>query len=844
MKRTLALTIFIFTLSMAFPVYSQTLPVAAGKTAGPRVSITLKGQVIDSLSRESMPYVTLKITESGNPSKVVKLLSTDDSGKFNVILNTTGKFDLLVNTVGKTPLIKPFEITGTEKTVDLSELPLSDSQSLGEVVVTAIKPLVSVDLDKITYSMQDDPDSKTSNVLDMMRKVPMVTVDAEDNIQLKGSSSFKIYMDGKPSNLISSNPTQVLRSMPASMIKNVEVITDPGAKYDAEGVTGIINIITNKQPMGGYTANLGAGVDTRGGYNGSAYGTLKYGKLGFTGNYSYLHFNNPKSDYDSYRETYNPLNEKYLFQNGQNKYEGNYQFGSGELSYDIDTLNLITASFNRYGGSGESKGDVHVKALMPDKNTVAYSYDQESKNKNEYGSTSVNVDYQRTFKKKDELLTASYRYNLSPNDSESDTKIENPVNYYGYWLWQKTVNDASDKEHTFQVDYTTPIAKLHTIEAGIKYIIRLNNSDTDRDTLGIFTNRWGAMETPMSEFKYRYDIIAGYLGYNLKYKNYGFKAGLRMEDTKTKAEYPLESPMNFDNHYNTLVPSATVTYRFKMVHNIRLGYNMRVQRPGISLLNPYINDADPKYVSSGNPNLDVEKAHNIGLTYGVFKPKFNLNVGLNYNFVNNAIQRISRMEGDVTHSTYENLGKQQRTGLNVYWGWNPINNLRLNINASGNYLDIDANDGSGRKSHGFTGNLFGNAQYTLPKDFRLSFYGGGSSPSVNFQGENDGFYFYGLGINRSFLNKKLTLSLSSISLFNKYRDFTSKTNKNSDYYQESHNRVQMQNFNFRVSYQFGEMKQQAVKKVRRSITNDDVKAGETNSGASGEQQGGAQGGGN
>lgn len=842
MNKTLSLAIFALFLLVSFPAYSQN-PVAGKAVSAPQVKVTLKGQVVDSLTRESIPYVTLKITESGQPAKVVKLFSTDADGKFDVILNQGGKFDLHTQTVGKAPMVTPFEVTGKEKTIDLAKVNLSDTQ-LGEVVVTAIKPLVAVDLDKITYNMQEDPDSKTSNILDMMRKVPMVTVDGEDKIQLKGSSSFKIYMDGKPSNLISGNPTQVLRSMPANMVKNIEIITDPGAKYDAEGVTGIINIITNKQPMGGYTANLGAGVDTRGGYDGSVYATAKYGKFGFTGNYNYGHYQSPRSSYGSYREIYHPVGEKYLYQNGSSKNNGSYQYGTAELSYDLDTANLITASFNKYGGTGKSESDYVVEALDQARNKM-YSYDQQTESENTYGTTNFNVDYQRTFKKKDELLTASYRFNLSPNDSWSDSKIENAVNYDNYY-WQKSDNEARDKEHTFQLDYTTPFAQFHTLETGVKYIIRLNESNTDRSVFNTEKSAesygWNPVPSVNNEFKYRYDILSGYLGYNLRYKDYGFKAGMRLEDTKIEAEYPLDVNRNFNNHYFSWVPSSTLTYRYKMVHTFRLGYNMRIQRPGIYYLNPYVNNTDPKYVSYGNPDLDVEKAHNINLNYNVFKPKFNLSAGISYNFINNSIQRITEIREDISYTTFENIGKQKRIGLDLYFGWNPVNNLRFNVNASGGYIDIRTNNDLDMKNSGLTGFSFVNAQYTLPKEFRLSLYGGGGSPQVTLQGEGSTFYFYGLSLNKSFLNKKLNVSLNTSTPFNKFRKFTSKNNNDPNFYSETTSRFQTQSFGVRVSYQFGEMKQQAVKKARRGITNDDAKAGESNNSSGGGQQGGTGGG--
>ncbi len=801
----------------------------------PKFNVLIKGQVIDSLTNETIPYATINITRADNPTKPIKMLASNESGKFETILNIPGNYLLAINSTGKKMLVKPFTIAPADKEINLEKLPVSDSQVLGEVVVTAYKPLVKVDLDKITYSIQDDPDSKTNNVLEMLRKVPMVTIDAQDKIELKGSSSFKIHLDGKPSNLITNNPAQVLRSMPANMIKNIEVITDPGAKYDAEGVTGIINIITYKQPMGGYTANFSGGVNALGGYDGGAYLSMKYGKLGFTGNYNYSHFRNPESNYDTYRENYTNDQHRYLFQDGKNKYEGDFQYGYGELSYEIDTLNLISANFNLMGGKGTSKMNLDVSEQDINKNNV-YSYKQSTEGDNTFGGSGFNLDYQRTFKKKDELLTASYRLGLSPNDNNSETKIDEAVNFPE--SWQISKNNASDKEHAFQLDYTTPLAKIHTIEGGAKYIIRLNESEGDRSRYDYTTEEWKPIITDNDQFKYRYDILAAYLGYNLRFKDYGFKAGLRMEDTKIEADYPLNTDKNFDTEYFTLVPSGTITYRYKMVHSFRLGYNMRVQRPGIWYLNPYSSSTDPKYISRGNPDLDVEKGHNISLNYSVFKPKINMNVSLNYGFMNNSIQQVTEVIEDVSYTTYKNIGKNNQTSLNVYFNGNLTKQFRFYVNGTLAYMDIRANNGSGLKNHGFYENITANLQYSLPHNFRIMLNGGIASPRVNLQGESSGYHYSALGLTKSMLNNKLNFSLSVSSPFEKYRDYYSERYTSDEFYRMNSQYV-ARNISFRVSYRFGEMKQQ-IKKAQRGINNDDTKASESsNSGSSGGSGGGS-----
>ena len=269
-------------------MYSQNAP--GGK-------ITIKGTVLDSLTNEVVPYATLRITTKDRPDVLEKAAATDDNGKFSLTLNKRGDFIMNIQYLGKDPLSRSFTIKN-ENLLDFGKVLLKNSKTtLSEVVVSAQRPLVKVDLDKITYSLEDDPDSKTSTLMDMLKKVPMITVDAEDKIELKGSSSYKIYMDGKPSSMLANNPKDILKSMPASSIKNIEVITDPGPKYDAEGLAGIINIITNKQSsLGGYTATVNSRVDTRGGYGLGAFLTMKKGKIGFTGNYNYYNYKSPWAD--------------------------------------------------------------------------------------------------------------------------------------------------------------------------------------------------------------------------------------------------------------------------------------------------------------------------------------------------------------------------------------------------------------------------------------------------------------------------------------------------------------------------------------------------------------------
>ena len=507
---------------------------------------------------------------------------------------------------------------------------------------------------------------------------------------------------------------------------------------------------------------------------------------------------------------------------GSNIYHGHGQYGSGELSYEIDTLNLISVAFNLWRGNNNSELD-NTSQMLDVSNNPIYKYKTNSNSKSTYGNSEVNANYQRTFSKQDELLTASYRLSLNPNDQSYITQVDSILNYYA--PSQNSATDAETKEHTFQVDYTTPISKIHTIEAGIKYIIRISESDSYLDIFNPVTNEWTSFNSYNDQFHHRQDIFSGYGSYNVKYKNGGFKAGLRMEDTKLNIEFPLDETKNFDNGYFNLIPSATFSYKYKKVNNFRMGYNMRIQRPGIWYLNPYVNNSDPKNIQFGNPDLDVEKSHNFNFNYGVFKQKFNLNANLYYNFINNSIEQVTTLENDVSQTTYKNIGKMKRAGLYFYGSWNPIMKLRIYTNASAGYMDLKANDGSNLKNSGFTEQIYGGLQYNFPHDLTLSLNGAVMSPWLNLQGKSSGQHYSAESLNKSFMNKKLTLSFSAINVLENRISYRSIT-QTDQFCTISDNSYLARNFRIGISYKFGEMKQQ-IQRVKRGINNDDSKGGQS-----------------
>lgn len=791
---------------------------------------TINGRITDLSTGEGIPYATIRIFNETTPETLYKAIAADENGKFVFSIDQKGNYILSSEYIGKTKTNRNF-IVDQAKTIDLGNISMQDDDKLlSEIVVTAQKPLVKVDLDKITYSIEDDPESKTSNALDMLKKVPMVTVDGEDNIKLKGSAGYKIYVNGKPSTMITSNPKDVLKSMPASSIKNIEVITDPGAKYDAEGLAGIINIVTKKESsMSGYNANISSNVDSRGGYGFGAFFMAKKGKIGFTGNYNYYSYRMPWGDSKSYTQNVQDSDFKYLNQTGRNKNKGNGQYGSGELSYEIDSLNLITAGFNRYHGKTHSDEKKNTYYQATDYKTTL-EYDEQSNTEYTYGSTEVNIDYQRTSAKvEDRLYTVSYRLSLSPDDWNSNNKRTGIINAQN--LWNNQYSDANTNEHTFQLDFTTPFAEIHTLEAGAKYIIRLNKSNSGYKFKDAEPNDWTIQSSTLDKFKHQQDILAAYLGYSVNLNKISFKVGTRYEYTDVKAKYKLAPENDFGSNYSNLIPSATISYQLKPTQDLRLSYNMRILRPGIYQLNPFSNTIDSTNITTGNPKLDAVKSHNLSLNYNLYDPKLSLNANLGYDFTNNNIEDIINYTNGIRKTTFENIGKNRSLDLNIYLNWTPTAKLKVTSNMSGKYVDLKANNQDNLSNNGFMGNFYLNIAYTLPLQFRVNGYGGAGTKTISLQSRGYAYNFYGISLSKDFMKDKLNVNLSASNFFTKSSTYRIET-VSPTMFIRSEQSMKRSRISLSIAFKFGEMKEQ-IKKAQRTITNDDI--------ISKGQQGGGQG---
>lgn len=806
-------------------------------------SYTITGVVADSVTHEGEPYATLTIARADSAANPLKQALTDIKGRFSISSSGTGSYLLMVRSMGRKPMQRAYTVDATTRTIDLGTLLLQDGgNQLETVEVVAYKPLVKADVDKIAYSVEDDPEANTNTVIEMLKKVPMVTVDGQDNIRVNGNSSFKIYVNGKPNNMMTKNPKEVLKSMPASSIKKIEVITNPGPKYDAEGVGGILNIVTEGKGPEGYNATF-SGRANNSSYGGGLYATVKQGKLTMSVNYNASSNHSPKGYTYSDRSqigTDGTVTSSTVA-DGYTKGHSLWQGGDVEASYEIDTLRLITGSFSLSKFTSKRDALNTAFSTMPATGQRLYGYRSPSHSKENWDDYSASLDYQRSFSVKDRLLTLSYRLESSPSTSDSRylytdrEAADDWQTFIDRMRDQRMDGDENTMEHTFQIDYTTPFAKHHTWEAGVKYILRRNKSDNDRYNLGTGDKDETYDSDNSSHYRHHNDILAAYTGYGLTLDKWSARLGLRYEHTLQKVEYLLGSGTNFHKNFDDLVPSARLGYKFSDATNLSLGYKMRINRPGIWYLNPYLDDRIPDAISQGNPNLDTEKSHAVDLQFSSYNSKLTYTLTGTYRFVNNSIESVDRLvndrdiEGlpnptgkDVIYSSYANIGHIQYAGLMAYANWTPITNTRITLNGSVGYSHMS--DGQSLRNHGWCTNIDASLQQTFAKTwiFNASYYV--QTPQPTLQGKDARYQWYNFSLSKSFMDKRLTLTAYIINPFGKrYFCYRSETVADNFRTTASSSWCQLY-YGVSVSFRIGKLKA-SVKHTERTVENNDVKQG-------------------
>ena len=705
--------------------------------------------------------------------------------------------------------------SGDEDWVNDSLLSVFDNIQLSEVEVTAQRQLIKQEVDRIGYNIEADADSKTNNVLTMLRKVPMVSVDASDEIRVNGQTNFKIFRNGHPDPSLSRNAKDILKAMPASSVKRIEVITEPGAKYDAEGTTVILNIVmADNSTIKGVSGMASARTNQYGDFGGSLNLTTQIDKVVTSVDYGIQHVHsNVQNTRTSTLNHYTESGAELLSDGSFDIDKLTVHYGDVSASWEPDTLNLVSLSLGgfayNYAGDGLSTSIMRNAASQP-----IYSYGLGNHTNADSYSFDSRLDYQRRTRLKGETITLSYMlsawHNKNKDYSEYTDAVNMPVPYYGIDQDGK----ENFNEHTLQLDWTRPLAPKHTLETGAKYIYRLNRSHNWIDYLGIDG------DTDM-RYKHVTQVGAAYVSYTFTSGPWNARAGLRYEHSYLRATYPGSHQDAYDAHLNDFVPSASVRYQFNFANSLKLSYAASINRPGISYLNPAVIE-NPTSRSYGNTDLGSVHYHSVSLTYMRVGPKLTFNITPQFQFSNNGIGAVKWTDGLVQVSTYANTLKTYSTTLSAFVQWMVHQKTSIMLNGSVGYNYYKSYE-LGLKNDRFSGNFFANVTQYLPWKLQMSgfagMWGGGIS---DLYGRMGTVFFHGFSLQRSFLKEdRLTVQLMAQMPFGgKYTSMKTYITQG-DVTGWTRYEQPTRQFGISVSYRFGSLSTR-VKKADKTIENDDL----------------------
>lgn len=782
------------------------------------VDYTIKGYVADSGTLQPLGMVSLEIKSNVNRKQLAATLSATD-GRFQLSQVPSGKHQLEVTLIGyhsKMVFLSDTLFTGNN-TIDIGRIWLQPATaSLKEVVITATRPLVKQEIDRVSYDVQADPDSKAQTVMELLRKVPLLSVDGDDNIQLQGSGSYRIFINGRPSALLANSPKDALRAMPASSVQKIEVITTPPAKYDSEGLAGIINIVLNKRTDNGYNATITSRNSIPFGPGLTGTGTFRQNKWGASASVSRNYRTKTNARSGNYRQTYDPASV--FEQQNFNQIWGRSFFSNAELSFEADSLNLFTVS--GYIGSGISRriSTLHSSFGNDELNTGQQLYTITNNQRTPWRSGDIGFNYQRGFRKNtQQLLTLSYRHNVFVNNYTVSSRITDKTNYNSPDNDQ--YNRSAAKENTLQLDYVHPFGAT-SMEAGIKVILR---SNTSRASVYKWEQQGPVEDTDRAnDFSYQQNVLAFYNSWGWKINAVTVRLGARVEHTLVDADFKTTGT-GINRQYTNFTPVLSLMRSLPGNQTLTAGFSSRIERPGIWLLNPFVDKSNPQLISSGNPDLKAVQSYQGELGY-TKTGKGTLNLRASYLYSGGTITNVVRILSDtLTQTTYDNIGTNSILRLNITGNY-PMGKFSVNFSTGAFYVWVKGQyNGRFFSNEGIRTNSFASLSYRPGNDWSFGANFGFNRRYITLQGSSDDYYYYSLSAGKSWFDKRLSLNfiLNNFGLKNySFKQYSSTP----DFYQSNTENIIYRNMNFGLSYKFGKLAA-SIKKNKRGISNDDVNNG-------------------
>ncbi|HTB26705.1 MAG TPA: TonB-dependent receptor [Puia sp.] len=772
-------------LTVCFLLFS--LHASSQSSANISSSGEITGTILDSVSKLPIEYSTISLFEEGNEKPLGGSI-TNTQGKFKLEVSKPGYFNILVESIGYISYTTHHLLIDKNSFKNLGKILLVKKvTSLQAVTITSSQKLIENKMDKMVFNAEKDLSSQGGVVTDILKKIPQVSVDVDGNVELAGSTSIRFLIDGKPSTAFGSNIADVLQSIPASQIKSIEVITNPGAKYDAEGLGGIINIILKHNSAKGINGSVSLTAASRN-ENGSFNLSVRNGNLGvnaFVNGNVRIPATTPLTSTRISQDT--SLNEQVILnQDGSSRF---YRYGAQSglsIDYTLQKKNNFTFSVNDnlFGNSNNALQDQNQTSFDNQGASLGTIFSS-SKTQSGFSLHSINLslDYKRTFDKEDRELDIGIHSSTDHNNFNSvNTQFNQPVDtaYYG----TNNTNPGTEAETEIVLDYTEPISKKVTLGVGGKMVFTDIHSVSNVLSLQPGTGEYIYDSTLSNYLRYRQQVYALYSELNFPVSNwFDAKVGLRYERTELNPFFSDIPQQVAEPGYNTWVPSVFLIRKLNDNQSLKLSYSKRIERPDYRELNPFINTTDPYNITTGNPYLQPEIGHRFELGWN-----YDLNSG--GSFMISAFYRLNQNDiqpyvvyyaslpvGDTVYknvavSTSQNIGTEKNLGVNLFSDLhlNTKFNIRTNIflfyRQGINTLD------SNLKVESFNYRINMNLSYNFSSTLAGEFFANFNSPRNEIQGKYPSFSSYTLAFRKQIWKKKGSIALTGTNIFSEYLNQT------------------------------------------------------------------------
>ncbi|MBI1182765.1 TonB-dependent receptor [bacterium] len=751
---------------------------------------TISGKVIDAQNKEAIPFATVAVYDTTNSTLITGGATLAD-GTFSITANSR-TIEVHISFIGyNTQVIKTFTTNGRKLDIGTVEM-VQSAQGLDEVVVTSEKSSVELKLDKRVFNVGQDIGSTGMGALDVLNNVPSVNVDIAGNITLRGNSGVLILIDGKPT-ASSDDPSKVLASITADMIERIEVITNPSAKYEAEGSSGIINIVLKKNEKKGLNGSISANT-----------GWPHNHSIGVSLNNRSEKFNLFTQLGTGYRSIpdYNSSVNRSLLTNREVQSKGvdyrNENFYNITLGSDyyINKLNVLTVSGN-FAYELENQPS-HSKFSVYDENKQLISQYERLRT-----ATATNpkyrydVKYNKEFKNNEDhkLLISTqgnfFGKNLVSNfaNTSLDGSAVSPA--------QKTATDFYQQEFTYKLDYTNPISKKITIETGAMY--EINNVGNDYSVYNTVEQDLVKDQGLSNNFKYIQKVLGVYGTGAYESNQWGLKLGLRYENTLLHTTLANTGEEN-EQRYGNFFPSIHSSYKFSKQFSIQAGYSRRISRPRLWDLNPYINIQNTYNVSTGNPNLRPEYGDSYELTGVFFFNKISFNSSLYYLRTTNVMDRVATFSKNLTITMPMNIGVRDKVGFEFNGKYVP--NKWLTFTGDANLGKFWRNGEYQDKVFDFSSNQWSSrltSKFKLPANIDFELTSNYQSSYKTIQGTVSGYPYFDSGIRKKIKNGKMVVNFSVRDIFaSRIRESVATQNNNYLYSFSKRGRFFTLNFNYSI----------------------------------------------